>query len=156
MDCSLSKGQSKNKTKPTKTRGLDLEEVRRRTSLLSRTEPRPGPAPSHPAAAAAPPRDASPHFEARWGQQRRQQHASASSDEGLHPLHAAATPVDSGGNYFNEEILRVREQEVRTSGRREEQGPWRGDALMDSAGSFLTTARSVVRIVQEGSKQLAG
>lgn len=78
------------------------------------------------------------------------QHAPPSSSEVLHPLHAAAasTPEDAGGNYFNEEFLRGREQEGRERGRVVEQGPRGGDGLMESAGSFLTTARSVTLIVR--------
>lgn len=138
------KGRPKNRTKP--TRGLDLEEVRRRTSLLSgeSRDPTPTPTTSRQAVAASRPATASSYFDAGWGRQ----HASPtpSPSEVPHPLHAAAVsdPVGAEGNYFNEEILRAREQGGRAGGRVIEQGPRGGDGLMDSAGSFLTTARSVI------------
>lgn len=141
----------KNKTKP--RRGLDLEEVRRRTSLLSGASSAPVPTTSHQAAKAAPrPAVASSYFDAGWGRQ----DAPPPSSEVPHPLHAAAAapaPVEAEGNYFNEEFLRAREQEGRESGRvlkqGMQQGPRGGDRLMDSAGSFLTTARSVMLIVRK-------
>lgn len=140
------KGRPKNKTKP--TRGLDLEEVRRRTSLLSGASRAPVPTTSRQAATAPRPVVASSpsYFEAGWGRQ----HAPPPSSEVPHPLHAAAAPapVEAEGNYFNEEFLRAREHEGRESGRVMEQGPTGGDRLMDSAGSFLTTARSVTLIVR--------
>lgn len=140
------KGRPKNKTKP--TRGLDLEEVRRRTSLLSGESRAPVPTPTTSLQPAAAPRPAvaSSYFDAGWGRQ----HAPPSSSEVPHPLHAAAgsDPVDTEGNYFNEEFLRAREREGREGGRVMEQAPRAGDGMMDSAGSFLTTARSVTLIVR--------
>lgn len=142
IGCSFVKARPKNKTKP--TRGLDLEEVRRRTSLLSGESRAPVPTTSRQAAPA--PRPAVPSsYDADW----RRQHAPPPSTEAPHPLHAAAAspPVETEGNYFNEDFLRAREQEGRDAGRVMEQAPRGGDRLMDSAGSFLTTARSVTLIV---------
>lgn len=144
------KGRSRSKSKP--TRGLDLGEVRRRTSLLSGRSPAsplPVAAPSRPAAAAPRPATAPSYFDADWGRQ----NAPASSSDKVppHPLHAsaAASGGGSGGNYFNEEVLRTREQEGRTGARGVEQGGRGGSDLMDSAGNFFNTARSAVLIVQE-------
>lgn len=147
IGCSLSKGRPKNKTRP--TRGLDLEEVRRRTSLLSGESRAPVPTTSRQAAAAPRPAVASSYFDAGWGRQ----HAPPPASEAPHPLHAAAAasaaPVEAEGNYFNEEFLRAREQEGREGGRVMEQTPRGGDRLMDSAGSILTTARSVMLICRK-------
>ncbi|CAM9992036.1 unnamed protein product, partial [Hapterophycus canaliculatus] len=90
---SLSQGRSSSKAKP--SRGLDLEEVRRRTSLLSGEilASASAPAPSRPPATAGVPRP----------------EAASSGEVPPHPLYAA-TPMDplfpgsgSGGNYFNED-----------------------------------------------------
>lgn len=137
------KGRPKNKAKP--TRGLDLEEVRRRTSLLSGASSAPVPTTSRQAAAAPRPAVPSSYFDAGWGRQ----HAPPPSSKVPHPLHAAATspPPQAEGNYFNEEFLRAREQDGRGGSRVMEQAPRGGDRLMDSAGSFLTSARSVTLIV---------
>lgn len=135
------KGRWSSKAKS--SRGLDLEEVRRRTSLLSgETRARdPVPAPPSPPATAGVSRPA----------------GASSGDSPPHPLYAstAAAPVDplfpgsgSGGNYFNEDLLRAR-QATSGTGLKERrsaygtgQGAWGGDALRDSAGNFLITARS--------------
>lgn len=148
--CSLWKGRPKNKPKP--TRGLDLEEVRRRTSLLSGESRAPVPTSSRQAAAAPRPAAPSSYFDAGWGRQ----HAPPPSSEVPHPLHAAATspPVEAEGNYFNEEFLRAREPEGREGGRVMEQAPRGGDRLMDSAGSFLTSARSVALVLPK--RRIAG
>lgn len=161
----FAKARSKAKKRP--TRGLDLEEVRRRTSLLSgeaRTSPPPARAPTPPPAVAPRPADASSHYDSGW---RRQQTlvSPVTPGEVPHPLlhTAAADPLsfgggsggsfDNRGNYFNEDLLLARAQgskptnsvpvEERSTGRGAGQGAWGGDALLDSAGSFLSTARWV-------------
>lgn len=137
------KGRSRSKSKP--TRGLDLGEVRRRTSLLSGRSAAPSPpvpAPSRPTAAPSRPATSSPYFDADWG---RQGVRALSYDEvPPHPLHAhaAASRGGSGGNYFNEEVLRTREQERCAGAHGVGQGGRGGNDLMDSAGNFLNTARS--------------
>lgn len=151
LGCSFAKGRSRSKSKP--SRGLDLEEVRRRTSLLSggsRAPPPSVPTPARPAAASPRPPAASSHLDGGWGPQ---QPAAPSGEVPPHPLHAApADPLFSGGNYFNEDLLRARGEhksrtagldEGHTGGRGAGRGGWAsGDALKDSAGSFLNTARS--------------
>lgn len=137
------KGRPRSKSKP--TRGLDLGEVRRRTSRLSgrsAAAPIPVPGPSRPTAAAPRPSTSSSYFGADWG---RQDAPASSSDEvPPHPLHtsAATSGGGSGGNYFNEEVLRMREQEGCAGAHGMGDGGREGNDLMDSAGNFFNTARS--------------
>lgn len=189
--------KSKGKTKP--SRGLDLEEVRRRTSLLSGQHGGAGvgagaraslPPPSSAIGPPAPSLavasrvaggsslmspSSSANYDLGWRRQQQQQASAGSggpfSDTSSHPLHAS-TPLDNTfaqesmvgtfdtrGNYFNEDLLRVRAKESKTfasdplarpaasngSAAPAGQGAWGGDALMGSAGSFLSTAKWVVR-----------
>ncbi|CAM9356151.1 unnamed protein product [Ectocarpus fasciculatus] len=157
---SLAQGRSRSKSKP--SRGLDLEEVRRRTSLLSggsRAPPQSVAAPARPAAASPRPPAASSYFDGGWGPQ---QPAAPSGEVPPHPLHAApADPLFSGGNYFNEDLLRARGErnsrtalgEGHTGGREVGRRGWAsGDALKDSAGSFLNTARDGAKTLLQDAK----
>ncbi|CAB1112131.1 unnamed protein product [Ectocarpus sp. CCAP 1310/34] len=157
---SLAQGRSRSKSKP--SRGLDLEEVRRRTSLLSggsRAPPPSVPALARPAAASPrPPPAASSYFDGGWGPQ---QPAAPSGEVPPHPLHAPADPLFTGGNYFNEDLLRARGErssrtgldEGHTSGRGVGRGGWAsGDALKDSAGIFLNTARDGAKTLLQDAK----
>lgn len=167
----VQKARSRGKTKP--SRGLDLEEVRRRTSLLSgeaRTFPPPLRAPPTSRSAAPRSADSSSYYDVEW--QRQQAPAASSSADVLHPLHAArADPLFSGGglggtfddrgNYFNEDMLLARAQgskakglapvKARSRNGKNGQGAWEGDARTDSAGNFFNTARSVKLIVSTGA-----
>lgn len=140
------KGRPRSTSKP--TRGLDLGEVRRRTSLLSGRSAAPPPpvsAPTRRTAAAPRPTTASSYLGADWGRQGAP--ASSTDEVPSHPLHASATASGggSGGNYFNEEFLRKREQGGCTGTRGVEQGGQGGNNLMDSTGNFFNTARSADR-----------
>ncbi|CAM9112784.1 unnamed protein product [Scytosiphon promiscuus] len=147
----LSQGRSSNKAKP--SRGLDLEEVRRRTSLLSGENRARALAPAQ----SLPPETAGASRPA----------PVPSGEVPPHPLYASssAAPVDplfpgsgSGGNYFNEDLLRARQfssgsgSTERRTGNGTGQGAWGGDALKDSAGNFLITARDGARTLLKDAK----
>lgn len=170
---------------------MDLEEVRRRTSLLSggaesggRTSPPArGPSSSEPRPFAPRPSETASLYSS-GGAWRQQQSAQRSSSFGggfaPHPLHAEspADPLfgeasgrsrgaldssgsyDNRGNYFNEDLLLARAKgngatgssgslrsdpleggQEGAAGGEGGQGAWGGDALMDTAGNFLTSAR---------------
>lgn len=164
----MHKARTKNKAKP--SRGLDLEEVRRRTSLLSgeaRTSSPPAcvnPAPRAVASSGTP--EVSLYENTGWRRQQPSQSDSFSGGADSHPLHAEPTDplfssatrggtFDNRGNYFNEDLLLARAQGGGSSGfdplgdaagdgeKGDGQGSWGGDALMDTAGNFLSTARLV-------------
>ncbi|CAM9509281.1 unnamed protein product [Pylaiella littoralis] len=150
---SPSQGRPRSTSKP--TRGLDLGEVRRRTSLLSGRSAAPPPpvsAPTRRTAAAPRPATASSYLGADWGRQGAP--ASSTDEVPSHPLHASATASGggSGGNYFNEEFLRKREQGGCTGTRGVEQGGQGGNNLMDSTGNFFNTARNGARTLLQDAK----
>lgn len=194
--------QAQGKAKSKSNRGLDLEEVRRRTSLLSgggRTSSPPGPgagalSTTERRSAARRSSETSSHgSEMGWSRQQESQRSSFSSGVGVghhlaaqHPLHSEPPPdplfagvvdesgrgddvfgsagsYDSRGNYFNEDLLLARAKGNRSAsggvggsigfdplqaageqgaGQEGGQNAWGGDALRDTAGTFLTSARS--------------
>ena len=163
--------RSRRKAKP--SRGMDLGEVRRRTSLLSgeaRESPVAGRTPTPSRSAAPRPTDVpAAHQDLAWQRQEAQTSPSSPSVSGemTHPLHAApaADPLlfgggsggkfDDRGNYFNEDLLLARAQgsktkslaplEDRSGGLG--QGARGSDKLRDSAGNFFNTARLVMLIL---------
>lgn len=144
--------------------------MRRRTSLLSGGGELSAPLPARtvtPARSAAPRLpEASPFYDVDWRRLDAARSPAPSSGEGPpHPLHASQAndnpllsaavsggTFDERGNYFNEELLRVRGQAgaVSSSGSTPQedgirgQGFRKGDALMDSAGNFFSSARLVL------------
>lgn len=81
-------------------------------------------------------------------------YASQANDNPLLSAAVSGGTFDERGNYFNEELLRVRGQAgaVSSSGSTAPedgsrgQGSRKGDALMDSAGNFFSSARLVLFI----------
>lgn len=143
--------------------------MRRRTSLLSGGGELSAPPPTRtltPSRSAAPRLpEASPFYDADWRRLDAAKSPVPSSGEGPpHPLYASQATdnpllsaavsggtFDERGNYFNEELLRVRGKAGAVSsvgstapeeGSRG-QGSRKGDALIDSAGNFFNSARSV-------------
>lgn len=201
--------QAQSKAKPKSSRGLDLEEVRRRTSLLSGGGRTSSPAGSGAGGLAATERRSAAHrssetsshvSDMRWSRQHESQRSSFSSGVGVghhlaaqHPLHSEPPPdplfagvvdgsgrggdvfgstgsYDRRGNYFNEDLLLARAKGNRSAsggeggsigfdplqaagerrgGQEGGQNAWGGDALRDTAGTFLTSARSgsVIRLL---------
>lgn len=164
--------QARSTAKARQSRGLDLEEVRRRTSLLSgeaRTSNLATQTSSSGITATSSPLDAFPlaATQRRWLPPDK----ASSSPRGIsHPLHSESTDplfaaaagrggtFDDRGNYFNEDLLVSRAKssggisfDPLDDGRpamsgATGQGSWRGDVFMDTAGSLITTARFVCRV----------
>eukprot|EP00904_Undaria_pinnatifida_P008715 jgi/Undpi1/4974/HiC_scaffold_19.g08326.m1 len=183
-DARGAKPKPRSRRKPKPTRGMDLGEVRRRTSLLSgeaREPPVPVPT-STPSLSSAPrPTDApAAHRDLEWRRQEALTSSPSGPGEVAHPLHAAAVPpvdpllfgggtaggkFDDRGNYFNEDLLLARAQGSKAKGL----GPLEGgsggsgqgargggDNLMDSAGDFFSTARDGAKTLLQDAKAGVG
>lgn len=163
--------------KTRETRGLDLEEVRRRTSLLSGEAQNSAPViPSTTVTTTktnGPPQPTSTATSTAVVRSRGEPSESFSlprtvSGSVTHPLHQGSSDplfaaaaggegtFDDRGNYFNEDLLLARAKASRNStgfdplddvqggtNASSGQSAWRSEALLDTAGTFLTTARCV-------------
>lgn len=165
--------QARHKMKTRETRGLDLEEVRRRTSLLSGEAH--NSAPVIPSTTVKTTKTNEPPQPTSTAVMRSRGQASESfslprtvSGSVTHPLHQGSSDplfaaaaggegtFDDRGNYFNEDLLLARAKTSRNStgfdplddvqggtNASSGQSAWRSEALLDTAGTFLTTARCV-------------